>query len=94
MKLKDLPNFPPTWQTATFSEKSGLIGTLRYIKPDWEKKRLFIGVSDAGELLIGNYQTDIETLKDLVLLLQKGIGKPLALIAESELAMVVLVLLF
>jgi hypothetical protein len=82
MKLKDLPNFPPTWHTASFSERSGLIGTLAYIKADWERKRLFIGLEDAGELLIGNYETDIETLKNLVLLLHEQIGKPLKLIAE------------
>jgi hypothetical protein len=76
MKLKDLPNFPPTWQTANFSERSGLIGTLRYVKPDWEKRRIYLGVTDAGELLISYYETDIETLKNLVLRLHEQIGKP------------------
>jgi hypothetical protein len=91
MKLKDLPNFPPTWQTASCSERSGLIGTLRYVDADWEKNRLVMLIQDAGQLLIGQYQTDVETLKEVVLLLKKQLGKPLALIAETKLLILTLV---
>ncbi|HWP57868.1 MAG TPA: hypothetical protein VNL14_08275 [Candidatus Acidoferrales bacterium] len=84
--IRDLPKFPPLWmRIGGGPSKAGLIGHLRHVRLSHSRSSLAIIIEEEGSHFVGYYHAAPETLQNLCNVMQKAIGRPLALVAEMEL---------
>ncbi|MGH7845781.1 MAG: hypothetical protein ACREQW_11505 [Candidatus Binatia bacterium] len=84
IKIRDLPRFPPLWESLSGLSKSGWIGRLRHARVNFANRYLLIVVEEGSEFFFGRYATDLTRLTKLQEALEQNIGEQLSAVADIE----------